>query len=90
MNHISHGNGKANSEPNKNGSGKKISTEKLLNLFHGAEVSLEKLCFFPEPFDVLGKPKITLLGFPNIAMRLRNGAEERGYGYRVKKVRIYV
>jgi hypothetical protein len=32
----------------------------------------------------------TLLGFPNIAMRLHSGAEERGVGYRVKEARIYV
>jgi hypothetical protein len=42
--------------------------------------------FFTTPFLILP----TLLGFPNIAMRLRSGAEERGYGYRVKEARIYV
>jgi hypothetical protein len=38
------------------------------------------------PFLILS----TLLGFPNIAMRFRSGAEERGSGYRVKEARIYV
>jgi hypothetical protein len=33
--------------------------------------------FFTTPFRILP----TLLGFPNIAMRLRRGAEERGCGY---------
>jgi hypothetical protein len=45
---------------------------------------------FQEPVIVLANSKPTLLGFPNIAMRLRGGAEERGCDYRVKKARIYV
>jgi len=72
---------------------KKISTEKLLNLFHGAEDSMKKHAFFKEPVDLLEKQDFldtTLLGFPTFAMRLRSGAEERGCGYRVKKARIYV
>ena len=36
------------------------------------------------------EPSLLVDRFPNIAMRLRGGAEERGCGYRVKKARIYV
>jgi hypothetical protein len=64
--------------------------EKLVNLFQGPLTSLKKHGFFQEPVVVLAKSKPTLLGFPNIAMRLRDGTEERGCGYRVKKSRIYV
>ena len=72
------------------GSGKKFSMEELVNLFHGAEGSVKKRGFLPSPSTSMKKAKPTLLGFPNIAMRLRSGAEERGCGYRVKKARIYV
>jgi hypothetical protein len=62
----------------------------LVNLFPGSLASWQKGGFFQEPVVVLANSKPTLLGFPNIAMRLRGGAEERGCGYRVKKARIYV
>jgi hypothetical protein len=42
--------------------------------------------FFTTPFLIL----FTLLGFPNITMRLRCGEEEKGCGYRVKEARIHV
>jgi hypothetical protein len=64
--------------------------EKLVNLFQGPLTSLKKRGFFKEPSPSNKFWKTTLLGFPNIAMRLRGGAEERGCGYRVKKARIYV
>jgi hypothetical protein len=66
------------------------SMEELVNLFPGPLASWQKRGFFQEPVIVLANSKPTLLGFPNIAMRLRGGAEERGCGYRVKKARIYV
>jgi hypothetical protein len=64
--------------------------EKLVYLFPGPLASWQKGGFFQEPVVVLANSKPTLLGFPNIAMRLRGGAEKRGSGYRVKKDRIYV
>jgi hypothetical protein len=42
--------------------------------------------FFTTPFLIL----VTLLGFPDIGMRLHSGTEERHCGYTVKETRIYV
>ncbi len=53
------------------------------NLMYWLRIKKE---FFTTPFLWL----TTLLGFPNITMRIHNGTEERGFDYRVKKARIYV
>ncbi len=78
--------------PNKNRSLNKISTQKNYSIFFKDPHTPWKKDLFPRipSRRPLWKHKTTLLGFPNITMRLRSGTEERGCGYRVKKVRIYV
>ena len=46
------------------GPGKKLVRRNYSNLFHGAEASVKKRCFSPEPFDVLENQNPHYLVFP--------------------------
>jgi len=79
------------------GGGVKIKRGVKLSILYGRVRFFSQLCTAKAAvLNVCGQERDckssvpTLLGFPNIAMRLRSGAEERGCGYRVKKARIYV